>query len=273
MSYIRRMGGVRQWILAACVIGSALNGLAEARPGETYNSIVARNAFGLKDPPVKETNAPPPQPQPKKEDFYLTGISTIGNPKKPKAYLLAKDQSKKDYEQKYYNLAVGDRQGDITLNEVDTKGRRVKITYQGEEKWLSMKDNGVPTPVGPMVNPGMHGGVPGVPGMPQMQMQKGVPMPPGMAIPQPNMNPNPNGKITPGQPQNQPLYPNAGNTTRRPMRSMPAPATSPAPPAAAPQTDAEILRTIIESQNPDKVNSLPAGTAPPSPPPLPLPGM
>ena len=39
---------------------------------------------------------------------------------------------------------IGDRQGDLQLLDVDAKGRRVKVVYQGEEKWLSMKENGVP---------------------------------------------------------------------------------------------------------------------------------
>src|SRR5688500_11127423 len=117
------MRGVRQWILAGCVMGLTLHTVAESRPIETYQSIIERNSFGLKDPPAPTpAKDPNPAPQVKKEDFYLTGISTSGNPKKPKAYLLAKDQSKKEHEQKFYNLSVGDRQGDVTLIEIDPKG-------------------------------------------------------------------------------------------------------------------------------------------------------
>src|ERR1044071_2112287 len=185
MPYIRRMQGAPQFILAALVIGCAVGDRAEAPPPDTYKSIVDRNPFGLKDPPSppppKDTNTAPPV---KKEDFYLTGISTIGNPKKPKAYLLAKDQSKKDYDQKFYNLAVGDKQGEVTLMEIDTKGRRVKIVYLGEEKWLNMKDNGFPSPAGP---PMAAGG----PGQALPIYNNGVPPPPGaIPIPLPNINPN-----------------------------------------------------------------------------------
>src|SRR2546429_8574009 len=101
------MRTVRQAILGVCASALVLTATAEQRPLDNYKSIIDRNPFGLKDPPpalVKpETNAPI-----KKEDFYLTGISTIGNPKKPKAYLIAKDNTKKDYDQKYFNLTVGD---------------------------------------------------------------------------------------------------------------------------------------------------------------------
>jgi hypothetical protein len=124
---------------------------AESRNATEYDSIANRNAFGLKDAPPAPLQTPTNRPpsEAKKEEFYLTGISTIGTPKHPKAYLVAKDAQKKDYDQKYYNLAVGDRQGDVTLKEIDEKGRRVRIEYQGEDKWLTMKDNSVPTPSGP----------------------------------------------------------------------------------------------------------------------------
>jgi hypothetical protein len=206
MPYIVPMQMVRQTILAVCALGVAVNATAEQRPLDNYNSIIERNPFGLKDPPVAkppaETNA-----LVKKEDFYLTGISTIGSRKKPKAYLIAKDNTKKDYDQKFFNLTVGDRQGDVTLQEVDEKGRRVKIVYLGEEKWLSMKDNGVPAPVGPA--PGMQV-VPGVPGQHPAGMQ-----PPGaVPIPLPNANP-PTPQHAP-----QPLsYPNSSNPNRRNPRT------------------------------------------------------
>ena len=153
---------VRQMILAVCAFGVALTGLAEQRSMESYKSIVDRNPFGLKDPPVLQ---PPPTNKPatekKPEDFYLTGITTIGTPKRPKAYLLSKDASKKLYDEKYYTMTVGDKQGEVTMKEIDPVGRRVLIAYLGEDRWLSMKDNGVPAPSGPPA-----GAMPLVPGAP-----------------------------------------------------------------------------------------------------------
>src|SRR4051812_45614874 len=99
MLYIARMR-FGPLMFVACNLAIALVIRAELRPLDHYKSIIDRNPFGLKDPvPV----APPATnivKEPKKEDFYLTGISTIGNPKRPKAYLLCKDATKKDYDQK-----------------------------------------------------------------------------------------------------------------------------------------------------------------------------
>src|SRR5688572_8003492 len=110
MSYIGRMQMRRTILTALALVSATLVAQAESRPMDSYKSIIDRNPFGLKDP----TPPPPPvtnqAPVTKKEDFYLTGISTIGNPKRPKAYLIAKDSSKKEYDQKFYNLGIGDRQ-------------------------------------------------------------------------------------------------------------------------------------------------------------------
>jgi hypothetical protein len=238
---------VARTLLAASAFALALTAAAESRPLDTYNTIVVRNPFGLKDPPVqpiKDTN--PPAPPQKKEDFYLTGISTIGNPKRPKAYLLAKDASKKDYDEKFYSLNIGDRQGDVTLQEIDPKGRRVKIEYLGEEKWLSMKDNGVPAPAG-----GPPAGGPMQPGM--------IAPPGGMPVPLP----------LPQGGSAQPVsYPNAGNTSRRPIRTAGygAPtgnfgAINSTGASPGPQTDAEILKQIVLMRQGEK-QGIPLVTTP-----------
>jgi hypothetical protein len=188
-------------LLAACVLGFTLPSFAEARLLDQYKSIIDRNPFALKDPPPPApvaTVAPKPE---KKEEFYLTGISTIGNAKRPKAYLVCKDGNKKEYDQKFYNLTVGDRQGDLTLLDVDPKGRRVKVVYMGEEKWLSMKEDGVPAPAGP---------APGVPGAPIMPGAPGGAMPGTAPLPLPG-----SGGAPVAHPQ--PLsYPNANSNRRIP---------------------------------------------------------
>jgi len=236
MRYIPDMRVVRQMILAGCTLGVGLTAIAEQRSMEAYKSIVDRNPFGLKDPPVQQlaaTNKPPVEKKP--EDFFLTGISTIGDPKRPKAYLLNKDASKKEYNEKYYTMTVGDKQGEVTMKEIDPKGRRVLIAYLGEDRWLSMKDNGVPAPAGPA--PGAMPLVPGAPGS--------IPLP-GGAIPAPL----PNAGRMPSVQQPQPLgYPNTGNQGRRVPRSIynGAAANNPANALAnmpGPQTPGEIAEQI-----------------------------
>ena len=278
MRYIPGMQLVRQMILAVCAFGMALTGLAEQRSMESYKSIVDRNPFGLKDPPVLQ---PPPTNKPatekKPEDFYLTGITTIGTPKRPKAYLLSKDASKKLYDEKYYTMTVGDKQGEVTMKEIDPVGRRVLIAYLGEDRWLSMKDNGVPAPSGPPA-----GAMPLVPGAP------GAIPPPGGAVPVPL--PNAGGAQPVHQPQ--PLsYPNAANPNRRvprstyngaanntyvnptyapaanPVYTAPGMATANANAAmAGPQTDAEVVEQMVRMKAPDKFSNLPPNIPkPPTP--------
>lgn len=160
MLYNGEMRMARAIILTATLaVGAVL--AEEAKPLDNYRSIIDRNPFGLKPPPppveVKPAEAPPPVE--KKTEFYLTGISSIGFPKQPmRAYLLNKDNSKKDYDEKFYTLVVGEKHGDVSLKEIDRKGRKVKIAYRGEDIWLSMKDNAPPTPAG---GPPAVAGVPG----------------------------------------------------------------------------------------------------------------
>lgn len=163
---------------------------ANVRTGKSldiYRSIVARNPFNLKDPPTAAETPKPAEPPPKKTEYYLTGISTVGFPRFPKvAYLMNKDPNKKEYAEKHINLRLGDRAGDIVLNEIDEAGRRVKVTLKNEQIWLSMKDNGVPAPAASAVAP--VGGVPGAGGVQQgMQpgVQPGKPPTPGVATASP----------------------------------------------------------------------------------------
>jgi hypothetical protein len=165
-------------ILSASVIATVAMNAAESRSMDNYRSIVDRNPFGLKPVPPVVTPAPvDTTPTPKMEQFYLTGISTIGYPQRPKkAFLMNKDNTKKDYADKYYNMQINEKQGDLRLDDIDEKGKRVKVTYRGDEMWLSMKENGVPTPTSTTApQPGMPG-IPGMaPAVPNIPGAAGVP--------------------------------------------------------------------------------------------------
>ena len=189
MTYSLGMRLLGSIILTASVFSASAMKAAETRSMDHYRSIVDRNPFGLKPVPP-----PPPQkpvetaPAAKSEQFYLTGISTIGYPNKPKkAFLMNKDNSKKEYNEKFYNMQINDKQGDLRLDDIDEKEKRVKVTYRGEEMWLSMKDNGVPTPTSTAVpQPGMPGLAPGVPAVPAVTAPGGVPLPLPGAVPNVN---------------------------------------------------------------------------------------
>ena len=180
---------------------------------ESFQSIVDRNPFGLKPPPPPPAPSAPPEKVEPKTEFYLSGITTVGYPKHPKAYLVNKDANKKGNE-KYYNLILNERVGDLTLTDIDVKNRKVKIQYRGEDQWLSMKDNGVPASAVPQPPPQ----IPGMAGTLQHPGQPGpVPLP--MGGQQPNVAP------APTQPN---LYPSSSINRRIPRAgnmggSMPMP--------------------------------------------------
>src|SRR4051812_29435188 len=112
MSYRDCMRMVRPIILTATLVGSICCGQAENRPLDNYRSIIDRNPFGLKPPPPPPAPVEPPKQLEKATEFYLTGISTIGFPNRPKrAYLMNKDNTKKDKE-KFYTLTLNDKSGD-----------------------------------------------------------------------------------------------------------------------------------------------------------------
>lgn len=261
MIYITYMRMVRPVILTATLLASIFWARAENRPMDNYRSIIDRNPFGLKPPPPPPPVIEPPKAVEKPTEFYLTGISTVGYPKKPKrAYLMNKDNSKKDKE-KYFTLSLNDKSGDLRLDEVDEKARRVKITYQDKEMWLSMKDNGVPTPAG---------GAPMQPGMPGIPMVPGMnPAQPGF-VPQPSAIPLPGGAVPASNPISQPTYSNPGvNPNRRIPRSNGVGMMSPAPVSSSPgyaQPTAAIPGPTVNFGNAAVAQQVPQNAPPAAPP-------
>jgi hypothetical protein len=246
---------VRPILLTAMLTASISWVQAESRPMDNYRSIIDRNPFGLKPPPEIKPPATPPPTVEKPAEFYLTGISTVGYPKRPKrVYLMNKDNSKKDKD-KYFTLTMNEKSGDLRLNEVDEKQRRVKITYQDKEMWLSMKDNGVPPP-----NGGAMPGMPGVPGManpafPGMVGQPGA-VPSAIPLPSGGMpiaNPNPQPTSYPSQ-----------NLNRRVPRSTSAGMMTPGGASGVPT--ATIPGPTVNFGNTPTVQQIPENAPPAAPP-------
>lgn len=184
------------------VVSSSLQAVPAAQLKENYQSIVERNAFGLKPPPAPVTNIPPPEVKPKVEVF-LTGITTVGYPRIPKqAYFYTREQGKKEIT--YYAMSEGDGKDGIQVLNIDPDKRKVRVKMENAETLLSFDTHGVPIAAAAAGRP-----LPGVPGshipLPG-QVQPGVqPLPmPGGATPNVSYDAN-------GQPiYNQAAYSSAG---------------------------------------------------------------
>jgi hypothetical protein len=176
-----------QKVLACVVAGVTLCTAATAITGDRsmpYEGIVERNLFGLKPPP------PPPDPdaanKPQPSKITLTGITTIlGNKralmKTPPPQAKLGEQAKTEQS---YILAVGERENEIEVLDIDEIAGTVKVKNAGVIETVSFKENGVKQAAG--------GGVPGVPGVPPPAgINPYAPAPPAVnpAIPMPNRIP------------------------------------------------------------------------------------
>ncbi len=154
----------------ACIAGAlALFAAATVRADDAsatpYQAIVARNVFGLKPPPTPpdpEANKPPP---PK---ITLTGITTmLGNKRALMKVMMPPKPGTKQEEQSFI-LAVGQRDGEIEVLEIDDKAGTVKVNEFGTITNLSFENNGVKLASAPPPGaPPMAGGaIPPPPGAP-----------------------------------------------------------------------------------------------------------
>jgi len=120
-----------------------------------YQGIVERNLFALKPPPAPPDPDANNKPQPSK--ITLTGITTIlGNKralmKTPPPTAKPGEQAKTEQS---YILAVGERQDEIEVIDIDEVAGTVKVKNAGIVETVSFKDNGVkqagggaPPPIG-----------------------------------------------------------------------------------------------------------------------------
>jgi len=171
-------GGTRLGCIAGAVaLWAAATALAVESSGSPYQSIVARNVFGLKDPP------PPPRPEdnkPPPPNIKLQGITTIlGNKRALLKVSMPPKPGVKPEEQSFI-LAAGQREGEIEVLEIDEKEGTVKVDDFGTITNLNFKNNGVVIASGPP--PGMP--APGVPGVPP-NAGAGAAPPPGIPMPTP----------------------------------------------------------------------------------------
>lgn len=207
---------LRAWI---CVGVAALGSLPalgipanastnQAALKENYQSIVERNPFGLKPIPVVETVKPVVETN-KPSELFLTGISTIGFPQKPKrAYLMTKDPAKK---YPYYTLSEGQEQDGIKVLEI--KENEVKIRQNGSDIAMTFASHGIKAAAPPPPPAGGAGGPPGPGGLPGPGLQPG-----GMPHPNPAAQPGSNPQVNnPGAPSITPVR----SMPTRPIRTQP----------------------------------------------------
>jgi hypothetical protein len=161
-------------LLGAALVGGTVEAVPAGELKENYQSIIERNAFGLKPPPPPPADKPLEKEKPKTE-IFLTGITSIGFPRLPKqAYFYTREQGKKDLT--YYALTEGDSKDGIKILSIDPQQRKVRVNMNNSDTTLSFETHGVQVTAVP--------GKPGVPGLP-------VPGQPGNLQPQPGVQPLP----------------------------------------------------------------------------------
>lgn len=125
--------------------------------GNPFRLIAARNAFGIKDPPLPPepvVDTPPPPP-PTPSNVTLTGFSLWQGRKK--VYLQISAPGSKA--PSYHDMEEGDVQDDIEILAIDEKNETAKIRNAGQEFTLNFKENGA-KPSGALGSPAP----PGAPG-------------------------------------------------------------------------------------------------------------
>jgi hypothetical protein len=120
------------WLLA---IGCGTAALAADTP---YDSIVARNAFGLRPAPLIQS-APSPQtvwtPPP---DLKITGLIAVPPTRKVSFYVIEHGKPPKSYV-----LAEGEQQDDIKVVTIDAGSQTVRVKNQGVYVILDFKTHGL----------------------------------------------------------------------------------------------------------------------------------
>jgi hypothetical protein len=178
MSYFAAMNRPgTSWLAPVCgaaLVVSTLPSFADTAP-RSYDSIVARNAFGLK--PKSEPPPPPPEPE-KPGNLKLTGISTMFGNKK--AHLMLLEHGKGN--PKFYSLPIASADGPETdglrVLDIDEKAGSVKVRFNEKELLMTFEKDGLtntPAPVmatavargpGNLPTPGATYTAPGTPPIP-----------------------------------------------------------------------------------------------------------
>jgi len=128
-----------------CFAAGVALGTAPALTAEhssPYHGIVERNLFGLNPPPLQPDVEAANRPQPSK--ITLTGITTLLGRKlalmKTPPWAKPGEQAKPE---EFFILAVGERQAEIEVLEIDEVAGTVKVNNAGTVETVSFEKNGV----------------------------------------------------------------------------------------------------------------------------------
>lgn len=105
-----------------------------------YSVILVRNPFGLNPPPPPPPAEPPPPPEPE-IDIKLAGLTTLLG--QQRAFLKTIDPTKKEKNETYYSLKVGESKDGLEIVAIDIDLGTVTIRHKDIEKELNMKDDGL----------------------------------------------------------------------------------------------------------------------------------
>lgn len=111
-------------LLAVALVGETLAAADQANP---YQSIVDRNAFGLREPPpLPAPPAPPPPPPVARPIIKLKGWTSLFT--KPRALLQITEQGEKPQNM---ILSENERQGEIEVKSIDMEKNEVVLSVSG----------------------------------------------------------------------------------------------------------------------------------------------
>jgi hypothetical protein len=120
------------WLLAA---GCGTAALAADTP---YDSIVARNAFGLRPAPLIQPASPPQSVWTPPPDLKITGLIALPPTRKVSFYVVEHGKPPKSYV-----LAEGEQQDDIKVVTIDAGSQTVRVKNQGVYVILDFKTHGL----------------------------------------------------------------------------------------------------------------------------------
>jgi hypothetical protein len=144
-------------LLASLSICASSRAVTPDSSDNPYHGIVDRNVFGLKPPP------PPPDPEankPPPPKIVLAGIMGGFGAKKALMKTTPPAKPGEPAKEQSYILAVGQREDDLEVLDINEKAGSVKVKYGGVEVPLTFDNNGVKFAAGPPPAVAPAGGVP-----------------------------------------------------------------------------------------------------------------